>query len=474
MEHIIHQITVDYVKKTVDMIQETGISNISGFMEQLHTISKLMTVAITSEILHQMDIALVAANKERKADRLRIKERDVPRTLLTSLGELQYKRTYFENENGKRCYLLDHLIGVEPYERLSRDLCAALVQAAAEVSMEQSATQLGVPVSRQTVNNNMFRLREVVVDAQPASVTPRELHLFADEDHVHMKNGQNAIVPLVTVTEGIDTSKKRHKTINPIHFEGSNMDNQSFFEGVSSFLYNRYDMQHVDNIYVHSDAGKWIKAARDWLPNVRFIMDGFHLEKRFRQISPLPGAIARMRAIRKAIREDDLSCFLSQCKSISENLLASDRDKLNEHICFIQNHWDAIVLRLQDTVCGSCTEPMLSHVLSKRLSRSPLAWSEQGLRQMAMLRVYVKNGGLVTANDICAPKSRTRPRLKSTAHRQGYEKYRMLADNQISDFLSSKLDWSIFSQPSLASGKLDAFGVLKKAHASRRDFLASA
>ena len=474
MEHSIQQIIVEYVKKAVGMIQETGISNIGDFAEQLHTLCKSMTVTIVREVLRQMDTALVEANRERKVDSLRIKERDVPRTLITSLGELHYERTYFESGNGKRYYLLDHLIGVEPHERVSRDLCAMLVQAAAEVSMEKAAKQVGVPVSRQTVNNHVFRLREVVVDAEPATTPPRELHLFADEDHVHMKNGRNAMVPLVTITEGIDTSKKRHKTINPVHFEGYGMDNQDFFEGISSFLYNRYDMERVENVYVHSDAGKWIETARDWLPNVRFVMDGFHLQKRLRQVSRLPGAAARMSAIRKALREDDLPCFLSQCKSIGENLSAPDRDKLNEHLCFIQNHWDAIVLRLQGSICGSCTEPMVSHVLSKRLSRNPLAWSEQGLRQMAMLRVYVKNGGVVTANDICAPKSCSRLPSKSRSLHPGYEKYRKLADNQISDFLSTKLDWSIFSQPPSSTGKLDAVGILKKAYAAKRDFLASA
>ncbi|HOR13842.1 MAG TPA: UPF0236 family protein [Clostridia bacterium] len=46
-----------------------------------------------------------------------------------------------------------------------------------------------------------------------------------------------------------------------------------------------------------------------------------------------------------------------------------------------------------------CAEAVQSR-LSARLSRNPLAWSEHGIHQMAMVRVYVKNGGVVCASDV--------------------------------------------------------------------------
>ena len=57
------------------------------------------------------------------------------------------------------------------------------------------------------------------------------LHIFADEDHVHMqkpskKRGKkNHIVLLVTVTEGIEKeSKGRNITINAKHFTDEKFD----------------------------------------------------------------------------------------------------------------------------------------------------------------------------------------------------------------------------------------------------------
>ena len=473
MESIIQKIAEKYITQVAEFLQEDGIASIGKAAQELHSLTKAAALEILGASLVQMDLALVAADKARKEDGLRIKERDVPRTILTELGELRYTRTYFEDRNGKKRYLLDHLIGVAPYERLSRELCAALVQEAADTSMEKAARRLAVPVSRQTVNNRVLALNEVCMEAVPAKETPPELHVFADEDHVHMKDGRSVAVPLVTVTEGIDAGKKRHKSIHPVHFEGFGMEIQDFFEGISSFLHERYDMRLVKRIYVHADGGKWIGAAQDWLPNVRFVMDGFHLEKRLRQLSRLPGAACRMGTIRKSIREDAFDHFVGQCAKLDEDLDKAAHDSLTEHINFIQNHWDAIVLRLQKSVCGSCTEPLVSHVLSERLSRNPLAWSEHGLRQMAMLRVYTQNGGVVTAKDVRVSRSRAALAADAESRVSGYAKYRKLADKQIHEFLSSPYDWSLFAPPPRGCGKLDAFGILKKAFGSLHDYLAA-
>ena len=78
--------------------------------------------------------------------------------------------------------------------------------------------------------------------------------------------------------------------------------------------------------------------------------------------------------------------------SISEKQDKKDKKKLHELVNYFQNNWDSIVERMNCTHCGSCTEPLISHTLSERLSRNPLAWSKEGLGKMAMLRVFEENG----------------------------------------------------------------------------------
>ena len=84
--------------------------------------------------------------------------------------------------------------------------------AATEVSYAKSAeTVTGDQVSRQCVRECILKLGAIEKRPQPYEPKRKvkELHLFADEDHVHMqregraKGKKSRMVPLVTVTEGI-------------------------------------------------------------------------------------------------------------------------------------------------------------------------------------------------------------------------------------------------------------------------------
>lgn len=473
MEAIIQQIAMRFIEEVFENIREKGISEIGETIKGLSDLTANTALSIVRAVIEETDAAIISATKMRRKDTIRIKEKNVPRVITTHLGDLHYKRTYYEIGENERCYLLDSLIGVERYERISKVLCAAMVQEASEKSMGQAAKGAHTEVSRQTVNNKILSLKEVVTQAVRESKTPKELHVFADEDHVHLKNGRSAIVPLVTVTEGIDESEKRHKTISPVHFSGYRIQNDSFFEGISSFLNEKYDMDRVETVYVHSDGAQWIRAAGDWQPNVMYDMDGFHIQKRLKQIGRIEGAAPYMGALNDAICNGDIERFRLLCSRMNNRMDERGRKIFMEHEKFIYNHWDAIVLSMSGTVCGSCTEPLVSHVLSKRLSRNPLAWSEEGLSQMSMLRVYTKNGGVVSSIDIRVSR-RKKPNRDKSSIRNGFFRYREYADKQIDGFLSAKRDWSIFDNELFHYGKLDGTSVMLKAFSQLHSKLASA
>ncbi|MDD3400159.1 MAG: UPF0236 family protein [Eubacteriales bacterium] len=122
-----------------------------------------------------------------------------------------------------------------------------------------------------------------------------------------------------------------------------------------------------------------------------------------------------------------------------------------------------MVKREQGDLCGSCTEPLVSHVLSDRLSRNPLAWSADGLRQMAMLRAFTKNGGVVTSNDVRISRSRTeRAKDRKALSETGYARYSDYAEKQVEGFLHKKHDWSCFEPASETSGKVNGRYLLLK------------
>lgn len=86
-----------------------------------------------------------------------------------------------------------------------------MVNKATEYSYAKSANIVtDGKVSRETVRNSILKIKVPGKEAKETAKEVRGLHIFADEDHAHMQKPgkvqgkKNQVVPVVTVTEGID------------------------------------------------------------------------------------------------------------------------------------------------------------------------------------------------------------------------------------------------------------------------------
>ena len=321
------------------------------------------------------------------------------------------------------------------------------------------------------MSNKVNALKEVVRDVERVEETPEELHLFADEDHVHLKDGRSAIVPLVTITEGIDTSNpKRHQLINPLHIAGYGMDAEAFNDQVEACVYERYDLDKVKRIYIHGDGASRIVALGERFPNAEHVLDGFHLEKYLKKLGHYNGAAQRLGALRAALRDGNWGTYRKLLWNIYALQTDKDRENIKAVIRYLWNNRQAAHLRYDSTICGSCTESLVSHVLSERLSRMPLAWSERGLAQMAMLVVYNKNGQTVSASDIRVSLNRDEQSREASLRRNGWDKYNNYMDRQLDLTLSA--DWAAaFQKEAVSFGKVEASFVIRKSFGVLRSVL---
>ena len=157
---------------------------------------------------------------------------------------------------------------------------------------------------------------------------------------------------------------------------------------------------------------------------------------------------------------DGYETFERYCGIIcSEQDADKGQEKVRGFVSYCANHWDAIVVRMSKETCGSCTESQVSHVLSDRLSRNPIAWSREGLNRMTMLVVYTKNGGRVSAKDV---RIRVNEQSKAGFREDGYTRYRDYAEKQSNEMLKVKYDWSLFNHECDALGKVDGVYLLRK------------
>ena len=302
---IIPQIAIKMVEKVTENLRTTGINSIGQAINELVPIVNETVLEILKAVIEETDEILLRGTKKlRKEDGISIKEKNIERTVLTDIGELKFRRTYFKTENGY-VYLTDQVIGIESYERITKELVAKILEAAGEVSYEKAGEITGQKVTRQTVHNRLRALKEVVTEVSKKE-TPKEIDIFADEDHVNIRGGKNAIVPLITITEGIDTSnEKRHKTKEPLHIAAYGMEAEALRENVLAVLCERYDLEKAEKINVHGDGAGWINNLSKTLPKANLIIDGYHFEKELRSFLSLKGASGYEKRIREAFLKED-------------------------------------------------------------------------------------------------------------------------------------------------------------------------
>ena len=475
MENIILQIVSESVKEFIKYFEGQGIGALSHMAEEFKQISDEMAKKVLLAFIASADGAINEAKAERKADGIKVHERNVPRTLYTALGSLTYERTYFDTAGG-RSYLLDSILDVPPYERIDSGVSAQLVNAAAHNSYKRSADiATGGQISRQSVKNKAMSTGEVLYEPARVRRTPEALHIFADEDHVNLQNGKNTILPLITVSAGKrGICKGRNELIDPFHVHGYGITPEEHWEYVYALCAEKYDISRVRKVYIYADGAPWIKKCFDVFPGAVYILDKFHFKKRMRALfagalrSPfsLPARTAIMRNDRQSFDRAIQKMFDAIEEKLPESGEKSRMIKsVKEHSAYILAHWDAIQNSGLPESVGSCTEALVSHALSERFSRNPMGWSEEGLSKMAMIRIFALNGGKVGPADTLAWKHSDKRHRVITK----LEKYDAIIKVQQEKIFKDVKGWRWFEVDSLISGKTTGTRVALDALARTRN-----
>ena len=389
METIIQQICINMVEKVLKTLKESKNLSLDIITPEIREESNNTCLSIVEEYIKYVNLEMRNQKKDRKSKGLVIKEKDVDRKVITCLGELEYSRDiYFNKVENVYVKPIDSIFGIEPYERICKNVKADLVDKAIDNSYEKSKNLVGVPnISRQSVRNailksNLDNDKSMVVAEKKLL---KELHIYADEDHVHLQKPNKIkgracqIVPLVTITEGTENvSKSRRRTINPYHIVDSSFDTSSLWKKVDEYIVGNYEVDEIKKIE---------------------------------------------RLIESNCKDEAIMYMSELCSDIED-------ERVQNRCCntcnYIINNWEGIVNRYTLDIPGSCTEGQVSHVLSERFSRNPMGWSKEILGKLSVLRVHKKNGNKIDS---------------SIYSNTGNEQYRDCVNKT-----NEKLNWSIFDK----------------------------
>ena len=441
MYNSILQLATGLAERILKRAENGEIKDIDAMAAEVSDDCRRTSAEMMHEIVRYMNEKVREDKNTRKEMGLVIKEKDRPRQLFTELGMLDLTRDYYyDRKNDRYTAVLDHMLGIERYERVGGTVAARLVTEATDVSYGKAADLVTRgAISRQEVHDLLVRMKVPEYHADQDRKTVDELHVYADEDHVSMqkpnkgRGKKNRIVPLVTVTEGtVMESERRNRTVEPMHFVDEKFDTKELWKSVEGYIDRRYDTEKIRKIYVHGDGGQWIRNGLEAFTQTEHIMDGYHFFKALREIcNILPKRNVKTVILNALERDDDRKAD----RFIQEILLGPLTGKEKKSICdfagYLFRNWDEIRGRIVEEVPGSCTEAQVSHVLSERFSRDPMGWSEMCLGKLTSARVFVRNGGTIT---------------KDVFRRKTEEKYADYADRFIEENMEGTFDYSIFGQ----------------------------
>ena len=338
-------------------------------------------------------------------------------TKITSLGEVKYQKTYFHNpKTGERSYLVDHLLGFEPGQKMTEDAVARILEEAVSSSYRKGGENVsiapGTVVSKETVMDKIHPLEFPPVKAEKEKKQVSVLYIDADEDHVSLQyldqkgdikdSRSNTYMPkLAYVYEEINADNDRHELVGVKYFGGGyegSEGTKKLWKEVYDYIAEAYDENTLEKIYVNGDGADWIKQGAKVHAKATFVLDKYHMHKY------IIAATSHLLDSKQDARNEIWHAINAKKKWLAEETFdkilsiteTESKCKAVEHSKnYVLGHWSAImngVKNRKDNIHCSA-EGHVSHVYSDRLSSRPLGWCKIGADKMARLRAYEKNKG---------------------------------------------------------------------------------
>jgi len=401
VNNIIQQICENYISEVLDFFDAGTIRTLDEMETELKEKTDIYLRNIMKIYLEGLDEAIAEDKTGRKKKGYVIEQKAVKREIYTQFGSLEFNRRYYNNKlNGTYSYLVDKVVGIESYDRVSGSVSAALVESASEVSYAKSSKYVcDGHITSQTVMNKIRRTKELKMEIPEEKRKVRYLNVEADEDHVSLQDGTDTIVPLISIHEGVERRGKRGKCINIHHISSHGKSIDDMWQEAAEWVYSVYDIDEIEKIYLHGDGASWIKAGLNYLPKAQFVLDRYHLNKALKEVSRGDELVCSK--LRDAVTEADKEYLREICRDLRKN---AENDKVKEKVDSFRNYisanWEGIAAYQDEASRGSNTEGHVSHVLSSRLSSRPSGWSRKGLKAMAELRAYCCNGGHIETKHI--------------------------------------------------------------------------
>lgn len=345
------------------------------------------------------------------------------RKVLTVFGDVEIRRRYYEDEHGRKRFLLDEAVGLEPRKRLSgrvrrvaRKLCCDVSYRRATEIVEDL---LGVRIEAQTghtlvqeLGQGLDRDEQALVEAVlGAKVVPksgglRSRFLCIEADGVNIRlqregRRKSAEIKLGTAYDGWRKSAGRVGLSNKLVYGllGSGGD---FWDRFGLHINARWDLSATRRVVVGGDGAEWVEEGTKVFPGAEFQLDQYHLRRR----------------LSEALGHEELA------RVVGDGLVAGDRQVVNEGLdlaprlnpgrkddiaalrAWIESNWDkAKDYRLRggfvpsDARGTGTIESNVDKNVANRFKKRGRGWTIRGAGNLVQVMNHERRGGFEELED---------------------------------------------------------------------------
>jgi len=352
---------------------------------------------ICVEIIESLDNSI--KNDPRRKKDWYVERTNDEKSVITKLGEITYRRTYYKTKDGKKYrHLVDEILDISPHERIDREVRAELVEGACNLSYRKTgANTCEVEISGQTVMKSVRGIKKLKLEKLAGErKTVDILYVEADEDHIALQTGGTAMPRLVYVHEGITEENGRRSLVNPYYIAGLKGKAAETWQEVYEYIEDNYEIDKIKTIYLLGDGAAWIKQGLDYLPNSKFVLDRYHMNKYVTKATAhMPDYAIKIWNCLNEVDLKEMSVVFNELYSATGN--KNKRKEIKECWKYFINNWAGIEIRKKENkrIIGCSAEGHNSHILAARMSSRPMGWSTDGAEKMARLRAFKANKGIV-------------------------------------------------------------------------------
>lgn len=350
-----------------------------------------------------------------------------PRTLITLLGELTFKRTIYKDKYGRRRALADEILGIPPRVRLSSDAFLWIAEKASEISYRKTAKQFreltGVAISHITVMNVVHKEGALLRDAEGefeqvgSKISQETLFLESDGLWVHLQESEHRKEALsrflyeqAKTTKSYElkiaalyagkkkVAKGRYKRLG-LCLTCSNGSPDVFWQRVFNMISQNYEIEDLKRLAVGGDGAEWCGKERieSMVPmdiKVDFTLDFFHVMKKITQAFA-EGSAKRDWAVNLAVRGKGMQ-LAKMCDRITKKMKSGKaKDKVLDLGKYAKQNARSIVKPRREL---GTMEGTNAHIGAARLKGHGRSWSKQGAEAMCLIRCALATGrGLIPA-----------------------------------------------------------------------------